>query len=525
MASPTASQARPTTAGAAERIAGLRSFTGRFRVLHLTWIAFFLTFMVWFGFAPFAGVIGKEFGLGKAELGTLALVNVALTVPARVAIGMALDRWGPRRVYGFILVFSAVPSLMFATAHSFAALLVSRLLLSVIGAGFVVGIRLVAEWFPPAEVGFAEGVYGGWGNAGAAASALLLPAAADLLSGPAGWRWATGATGVITALYGLYYLRAVTDTPSGRTYRTPKRQGALVVGTRGGVVGLVALTVPVTAILGLIVWRIQRIGMLHDTSLIALGFALTALLVVQVRRAIVVNRPALNGTARRTDAWPVRSLGVLSLAYACSFGSELAVVSILPTFFADTWRLSPAVAGVAASAFALTNLVARPAGGLLSDLLGSRRRTLGALLAGLAGGYGLMAVLGSGAVPIAVALVVVVACSLFVQSTNGAVFAVVPLVRPEASGQVAGMTGAYGNIGALVFLTVFLFVPTTTFFLVIAAASLVATVAVRWLVEPADSFATHHVEVEVEVEPGARPRPAPHLDRGVAVDVVGAVGS
>jgi hypothetical protein len=29
-------------------------------------------------------------------------------------------------------------------------------------AGFVVGIRLVAEWFPPKEIGFAQGIYGGW---------------------------------------------------------------------------------------------------------------------------------------------------------------------------------------------------------------------------------------------------------------------------------------------------------------------------------------------------------------------------
>ncbi len=494
--SPPASPASVSTAAAAvERVVGLRSFTGRFRVLHLTWFAFFLTFMVWFGFAPFAGVIGKQFGLGKPQLGTLALANVALTVPARVAIGMALDRWGPRRVYASILIFAAVPSLLFATAHSFGALLVSRLLLSVVGAGFVVGIRLVAEWFPPAEVGMAEGVYGGWGNAGSAASALILPTAAAIVGGADGWRWATGAIGVSSALYGLYYLRAVTDTPSGRAYRRPSRQGALVVGTRSGVIGLVLLTIPLTAILGLIAWRINRVGLLAGPELVGVCVLLAGLLGYQVRKVLVVNRPALAGTAPVDDAWPVRSLGVLCLAYACSFGSELAVVSMLPSFFADTWKLSPVVAGSTASVFALTNLIARPAGGLLSDLLGSRRRTLGVLLAGLSGGYAVMAVLGSGAVPLVLAMVVVVSCSVFVQSTEGAVFAIVPLVRPSSSGQVAGMTGAYGNIGALLFLTAFLFVPTTAFFLIIAAASVVGTLTVRWLVEPDGSFSAEHLDL------------------------------
>lgn len=494
--------APPTmSAAAVERVAGLRSFTGRFRVLHLTWFAFFLTFMVWFGFAPFAGAIGDQLGLSKAQLVTLALANVALTVPARIGIGMALDRWGSRRVYASLLVFSLAPSLLFATADSFGQLLVSRLLLSVIGAGFVVGIRLVAEWFPPAEVGMAEGVYGGWGNAGSAASALILPSVAAIVGGVDGWRWAVGSIGVIAALYGVYFLRAVTDTPPGRAHRRPARQGALVVGTRAGVVGLIALSVPLTAVLGLIAWRVARVGLLGGAGLAVVGVALVALLAVQLRAIVLVNRPALDGTAPTEDQWPVRSLAVLSLAYACSFGSELAVVSMLPTFFAETWNLSTVMAGMTASVFALTNLIARPAGGLLSDLLGSRRRTLGVLLAGLSGGYALMAVLGMAVLPLWVAMLIVVACSIFVQSTEGAVFAIVPLVRPESSGQVAGMTGAYGNVGALLFLTVFLFVPPTAFFAVIAASSAVATVAVRWLAEPADAFAAVHLDDVVELDP------------------------
>ena len=55
-------------------------------------------------------------------------------------------------------------------------LVASRLLLGIVGAGFVVGIRMVSEWFPPKDLGTAEGVYGGWGNFGSAAAALALPA-------------------------------------------------------------------------------------------------------------------------------------------------------------------------------------------------------------------------------------------------------------------------------------------------------------------------------------------------------------
>ena len=34
-------------------MSGILSFSGRYRILHLTWFAFFLSFVVWFNFAPF----------------------------------------------------------------------------------------------------------------------------------------------------------------------------------------------------------------------------------------------------------------------------------------------------------------------------------------------------------------------------------------------------------------------------------------------------------------------------------------
>ena len=96
-----------TTPSAARNVRNLWSFEGRYRTLHLTWFAFFLTFVVWFNLAPLAGAVRDTFDLSSEQMTVLALCNVALTVPARVLIGMALDRWGPRRVYSAILVYAA----------------------------------------------------------------------------------------------------------------------------------------------------------------------------------------------------------------------------------------------------------------------------------------------------------------------------------------------------------------------------------------------------------------------------------
>lgn len=496
-----------------DHVRGLRSFTGKYRVLHLTWFAFFLSFVVWFNFAPFSKLIGDQLGLTKGELVTLGLCNVALTVPARIFIGMALDRFGPRRTYAFILVYSAVPCTLFALSQTFTQLVVSRLLLGVVGAGFVVGIRMVSEWFPPKELGTAEGVYGGWGNFGAAAAAFGLPLIAALFGGDNGWRYAIAITGIGAALYGLYYLRAVADTPEGVTFVKPKRQGALEVTTRGSVFGLAALTVPVFGILAVIAWRIWLVNVISTVGFVVALLVVAALLVSQLAAVFRVNRPALRNEYDAADQYPMKSVAALCLAYFCTFGSELAVVTMLPTFFSDTWGLGTEAAGFAAGSFAFLNIVTRPGGGLLSDLLGSRRRTLIAMVGGLSAGFVLLSTLGS-AWPVALAIVASMLCSVFGQAGNGAVYAIVPLVKKRVSGQVAGLAGAYGNVGSIVFLAAFLYVSPRVFFLIIAAASVVSTlVCAVWLREPAASFAaelmTDGPAVEASSEPSAPPASSP----------------
>lgn len=126
----------------------LFSFHDRYRILHLTWLAFFLSFVVWFSFAPFATPIGREFHLTAPKLKVLAICNLALTIPARIVIGMVLDRYGPQLTFSGLLIFAVVPCLTTATAHDFNQLVWSSLINSILGAGFVVGVRMVAEWFP-----------------------------------------------------------------------------------------------------------------------------------------------------------------------------------------------------------------------------------------------------------------------------------------------------------------------------------------------------------------------------------------
>ena len=452
----------------------LWSFQGRYRTLHLTWFAFFLTFVVWFNLAPLATTVKQDMGLTLGQIRTIAICNVALTVPARVVIGMLLDKFGPRITYSAILVFSAIPCLMFATAQTFGQLVVARLLLSIVGAGFVIGIRMVAEWFPPKEIGLAEGIYGGWGNFGSAFSALSLVIVAGWLGFAGGaqigdivlnWRGAIALTGIVAAVYGFFYFFNVSDTPPGRTYQRPMKTAGLEVTSMTDFWGLMGMNVPFAAILAVLAWRLNKVGFLDDTTYPLAMLAVLAWYVFQSWGIIRTNKDLITGKKvyPKEDRYAFRQVAILELTYIVNFGSELAVVSMLPGFFESTFALPKAVAGILASSYAFMNLAARPGGGLLSDKLGSRKNTMGFLTIGLGLGYLLMSLIKpgtfTGTAGIALAVALTMFCSFFVQAGEGSTFAMVPLVKRRITGQVAGLVGAYGNVGAVSYLTIFASLP------------------------------------------------------------------
>ncbi len=443
-------------------MAGVFSFSGRYRILHITWFAFFLTFVVWFNFAPFSTAIATEFGLEPAQIRAIAFCNVALTVPARIIVGMILDRFGPRITYSCLLIYAAIPCIAFALAQNFTQLVLSRLALSIVGCGFVIGIRMVAEWFEEEEIGLAEGIYGGWGNFGSAAAAFTLPTIAVALAAQAGavnWRLAIAGTGIVAALYGVFYFFNVQDTPPGKVYQRPASSRGMEVTTQRDFWFLLAMNVPLVGILGILAWRLSGVGLYGTPTLLVILALLVGLYIFQTSNIYAANKELMAGRKRypAEDRYEFSQVALLELAYIGSFGSELAVVSMLPAFFQGQFGLTAAVAGVVASTYAFMNLVARPGGGLISDKIGSRKWTLALAMAGTGIGYLVFSTLGAIALPFVIIMTMI--ASFFVMATEGATFAIVPLIKPRVTGQVAGNVGAYGNVGAVAYLTIYSFLP------------------------------------------------------------------
>ena len=474
------------------------SFSGKMKILHSTWIAFFISFMVWFSHAPLMLVIADSLGMTKEEVKTILLLNVALTIPARIAIGMLVDNFGPRRTFTYLLALGSLPCFFFASAQTFEQLALARFLMGFMGAGFVIGIRMVSEWFPAKEVGIAQGIYGGWGNFGSAAAALILPSLALLYGGDNGWRYAIASAGVLAIVYaGIYYF-SVSDTPKGSTYFKPKKSGGMEVTSIWDLFFYVLMTIPLYATLSLLTWKLSPSGvaLLSDFATICVYAVIWTLFFYSAYKIIQVNEENLQQPIEAVYQYKFKQVAILDLAYFIAFGAEIAVVSMLPIFyyetFHDTQNISMIMAGILASGFAGMNLVARPFGGWVSDKFG-RKLSLTIFITGSAIGFGMMSQINS-EWSIFLAVPVTMICAFFVNGGAGAVFAMVPLIKRSMTGQIAGMVGAYGNVGGVLFLTILSFVSSSEFFMVIGGFSVLVLLAVQFIDEPKG----HMVEVQAD---------------------------
>ena len=454
------------------------------RTLHLSWVAFFITFVVWFSHAPLMGHLKEAFDLSSQQIKALLILNVALTIPARIVVGILVDRFGPRLVYSLLLVSSSFFCWGFAFADSYEALALFRFLCGFVGAGFVIGIRLIGEWFPARQVGLAQGIYGGWGNFGASAAAMALPTLALLFGGEDGWRYAIAATGVLSFSYGIVFWFRARNTPRGSTYFKPKKTGGLEVSSWGDLYLYIGMTLPLYLALAALTWKLSpaNLDLLNATAATSLYAGLSLLFLFQVSQIWKVNKEHLRAGVPEFEKYKFKQVAALNWAYFVTFGAELAVVSMLPLFFMETFELSAVKAGLMASVFALMNLLARPGGGLVSDTFG-RKRSLSVVIAGVAIGFLIMAQINS-SWSIFAAVIATTCCSLFVQAGAGTVFAIVPLIKRRMTGQIAGMTGAFGNVGGVAYLTVLSFVDASTFFTIIAGSAAVCFIIVQFIEEP-----------------------------------------
>jgi len=152
--------------------------------------------------------IADEFGISTVQMGYLFSSVLWAYLFCLIPAGMLADRLGTRAVNaGGIILWSAATALT-GGAWSFTSVLASRVVMGVGEATtWPAAGRVIREWAPAGERGFAAAVFNTGSYAGPALGALLI---AWLMS-VAGWRMAffgAGAVGIVWVLAWLTWFRA-----------------------------------------------------------------------------------------------------------------------------------------------------------------------------------------------------------------------------------------------------------------------------------------------------------------------------
>jgi len=460
------------------------------RILHYTWFAFFMTFVVWLSLGPMMPFIKEALSLTDQQAKVLLILNVAMTIPARIIVGMLVDKLGPRIMFSSILILGGLISIAFAWSNSYEALAITRFLSGFIGAGFVVGIRMIGEWFPARQTGIAQGIYGGWGNFGSAGAALTLPFIAANFGGSDGWRYAITIASIAAIAYGSLYYFIVSNTPKGSTYFKPKKSGAMEITSGFDLILYMLMNIPLFLALAVLTWKLSpvKMGLIGEVTADVIYLALVAIYLFQVWKIWSVNSHILKQPVPVMQRYKFKQVAILDWAYLVTFGTELAVVSMLASFYVEWFELPKITAALMAGIYPVINLFARPGGGWISDKIGRKITLIIAFLGITVSFLALGFVSRDWSIYVVVGMTII--GGIFSKAGSGAVYAMIPLIQRRMTGQIAGMAGAFGNVGAVMFLTANSLIAYDQFFLFIGIISaIVFALILIFLEEPKGQIA------------------------------------
>ena len=148
----------------------------RWLVLLLIWAGNTSGALIQLSGAPVQLAVAREFGLNASQVATwinLPLLSIALlAIPA----GLAVDRVGSRKVIAVALLLMGVFGMARGVAQSFLALGAATFLFGLGEALLLSGMpKVVAEWFPPKELGRAVGTYTSGAAVGVLGAFLVAP--------------------------------------------------------------------------------------------------------------------------------------------------------------------------------------------------------------------------------------------------------------------------------------------------------------------------------------------------------------
>ena len=324
------------------------------RRAYLVWGAAVLAYVVAVLDRSSLGVAGLEaghrFGASAAVLASFVVVQLLVYAGLQLPVGLALDRFGPRRLIATGGVLMAVGQLTLALATTTGTALAARAL---IGAGdaltFVSVVRLVPAWFPPRQVPLLTQVTGILGQLGQVLSAVPLV----LVLHGAGWRTAFGSAAVLGIVMTGAVLALVRDAPGPRSAPVTPTPGPsravtwfrLVATVREPGTWLGYWTHFVTQFSNTVVVLLWGFPFLVSGQGRTLAQA-SALFTVNVLAAIVAG-PIIGEFSARHPAWRVRFVVAVAVATAAAWALVLVPAGPRPMWVLVVFMVVIAVGGPA----------------------------------------------------------------------------------------------------------------------------------------------------------------------------------
>ncbi|MBI1905892.1 MAG: MFS transporter [Rhodocyclales bacterium] len=164
-------------------------------------MGYYLSYLVRTVNAVISPDLTRELTLSAADLGLLTSAYFITFGAAQIPLGIALDRYGPRRVEGGLLILAALGAASFALGESLTQLAFSRSLIGLgVSACLMAGLKGFAMWYPPER----QSSMTGFIMAAGALGALTASAPVELLLPALGWRgvfWIIAAVAVSIAAF------------------------------------------------------------------------------------------------------------------------------------------------------------------------------------------------------------------------------------------------------------------------------------------------------------------------------------
>lgn len=475
------------------------------RVFFFSWFGFMIAFLSWYAFPPLLTVtIKKDLKLSQNEIANSNIIALTATLLVRLIAGPACDRFGPRYTFAGCLLLGAIPTALAGTISTPAGLYAIRFFIGILGGSFVPCQVWSTGFFDKNVVGTANSLTAGWGNAGGGITFFVMPAIYDSLVSNqhlkphVAWRVAFIVPFILITAVAIGLVLLCPDTPTGKwserelvvqqNLRAHGVRAEGLVGIQGGITDKKDTESGTPTIPG-DEKRLDEEADLAEAKHSAFDHeaSMDEKDMIDTARGEVIVTPSFKEAISVVFS---PQTGMIAFCYFCTFGAELSINSILGAYYLKQFpKLLQTGTGRWAAMFGLLNVVCRPIGGIIADLLYRKTKSVWSkkvwlhTLAIIAGAFQIaIGVLNSKHESTMFGLVA--AMALFIEGSNGATFAVVPHIHPYANGIVSGVTGACGNLGGIVFAIIFRYLGADygKTFWIIGVMTIVINLAVSWIV-------------------------------------------